>query len=110
MEPVLDDIAGRGLLFVDARPGQARFPLAWNRCVDLLIDDDGADAATLDSRLDELSHMALDKGSALGLVSLPRPKVLERVAAWTNTLASKGLALAPVSALAMPPVVEEQEK
>jgi polysaccharide deacetylase 2 family uncharacterized protein YibQ len=110
MESVLDDISRRGLLFVDARPGKGRLPLAWNRPVDLLIDDDASDAAALDSRLDELSHMALDKGSALGLVSLPRPKTLERVAAWTNTLVSRGLALAPVSALVMPPVTEEQEK
>ncbi len=110
IESVLDDVSRRGLLFVDARPGKARLPLAWNRSVDILIDDDPADEASLDSRLDTLSHMALDKGSALGLVSLPRPKTLERVAAWTTTLTAKGLALAPVSALVKPPAQEDAEK
>ena len=110
IESVLDDVSHRGLLFVDARPVKARLPLAWNRSADILIDDDPADAASLDSRLDALSHVALDKGSALGLVSLPRPRTLERVAAWATTLTAKGLALAPVSALVRPPAQEDAEK
>ena len=110
IESVLNDVSHRGLLFIDARPGKARLPLAWNRSVDMLIDDDPVDEASLDSRLDMLSHMALDKGSALGLVSLPRPRMLERVAAWTTTLTAKGLALAPVSALVKPPAQEDAEK
>lgn len=110
IESVLDDVSHRGLLFIDARLGKARLPLAWNRSADILIDDDPADAASLDSRLASLSHMALDKGSALGLVSLPRPRTLERVAAWTTTLTAKGLTLAPVSALVKPPAQEDAEK
>ena len=110
LESVLDDLSHRGLLFVDARPGKARLPLAWNRSVDILIDDDPVDETSLDSRLDALSHIALDKGSALGLVSLPRPRTLERIAAWTTTLTARGLALAPVSALAKPPAQEDVEK
>lgn len=110
MESVLDDIGHRGLLFVDGRPGAERMPLAWNRAVDIVIDDDAADTATLDKRLEALSGMASDRGSALGLVSLPRPKTLERIAAWVTTLSSKGLALAPVSALVMPPVQGDPEK
>jgi hypothetical protein len=35
---------------------------------------------------------------------------LERVAAWTNTLVAKGLALAPVSALVLSPVKREAAK
>jgi polysaccharide deacetylase 2 family uncharacterized protein YibQ len=52
----------------------------------------------------------LDKGSALGLVSVPRPVTLARVAAWTTTLAAKGLALTPVSALVLPPAGQEAAK
>ncbi len=110
MNPILDDIARRGLVFVDARPGEQRLPLAWNRSVDIVIDDDAADPATLDKRLEALSSMAYDRGSALGLVSLPRPKTLERIAAWVTTLSVKGLALAPVTALVMPPVQGNQDK
>jgi len=100
---VLQEVRDRGLLFVDARSGQPALPLAWNRSVDVVIDDDPTDAATLDQRLDALTQSALGKGSALGLVRVPRPVTLAHVVAWTNTLAAKGLALAPVSALVLPP-------
>jgi uncharacterized protein len=109
-DAVLAEVAQRGLLFLDARPGQKVLPLAWNRSPDLVLDDDPLDAAQLDQRLDALTHLALDKGSALGIVSVPRPVTVERIAAWTNTLASKGLALAPVSALVLPPAKMEPGK
>ncbi len=98
-DPVLEDVAHRGLLFADARTGQPPLPYVWSRSADIVLDDGTFDADVLDRRLDTLTHLALDKGSALGLVMLPRPVTLDRVAAWTNTLAAKGVALAPVSAL-----------
>jgi polysaccharide deacetylase 2 family uncharacterized protein YibQ len=104
---VLTEVAHRGLLFVDARPGQPALPLAWNRPVDAVIDDDPVNEAALDARLDALSKLARDKGSALGLVSVPRPKTLARVAAWSNILLANGLILAPVSALALPPAHQD---
>lgn len=108
--PVLEEVAHRGLLFVDARSGQPPLAQAWSRSVDVAIDDDPVDATALDQRLDALTHLALDKGSALGLVSVPRPVTLARVAAWTTTLAAKGLALTPVSALVLPPAGQEAAK
>jgi polysaccharide deacetylase 2 family uncharacterized protein YibQ len=110
LDSVLEEAGHRGLLFVDARTGQPPSPRAWTRSVDLVIDDDPVDAATLDKRLDTLTHLALDRGSALGLVSLPRPLTLARVAAWSTTLVSRGLALAPVSALVLPPVKQDGAK
>jgi hypothetical protein len=110
LDPVLEEVAHRGLLFVGARTGRPPVAFAWNRPVDMVIDDDPVDATVLDQRLDALTHMALDKGSALGLVSVPRPVTLARVTAWTNTLAAKGLALAPVSALVRPPAKQEAGK
>jgi uncharacterized protein len=107
---VLTEVAQRGLLFVDARPARPGLPLAWSRSVDVVIDDDPVNEATLDARLDALSKLARDNGSALGLVSVPRPKTLERVAAWSNTLLVKGLILAPVTALVKPPAKQEQDK
>ncbi|MDR3532589.1 MAG: divergent polysaccharide deacetylase family protein [Rhodopila sp.] len=109
-DAVLDEVAHRGLLFVDARTGQPPLHRAWNRSADVMIDDDPIDAEALDQRLDALTRIARDKGTALGIVSIPRPVTLERIAAWTNTLAAKGLALAPVSALVLPPATQEQEK
>jgi polysaccharide deacetylase 2 family uncharacterized protein YibQ len=108
--PVLEEVAHRGLLFVDARTGQPPLAQAWSRSVDVAIDDDPVDATALDQRLDALTHLALDKGSALGLISVPRPVTLARVAAWTTTLAAKGLALTPVSALVLPPAKQETAK
>jgi len=110
LDPVLEDVAQRGLLFIDARPGQGVLQDAWNRSVDLVIDEDPADEATLGQRLDALAKLAKDKGSALGLVTVPRPRTLERVSAWTNTLNEKGLVLAPVSALVLPPAGQEPRK
>ena len=107
---VLKEVGHRGLLFVDARTSQPVLPYAWNRSVDIVIDDEPIDAAVLDQRLDSLSHVALDKGSALGIVWVPRPVTIARVAAWTNTLAAKRLALAPVSALVQPPATRGIEK
>jgi polysaccharide deacetylase 2 family uncharacterized protein YibQ len=103
------------LLFVDARvvdanSGQPALPLAWSRSADVVIDEDPVNEAALDARLDALSKLARDKGSALGLVLLPRPKTLERVAAWSNTLMSRGLILAPVSALVQLPARQELDK
>jgi uncharacterized protein len=103
LDSALNELAGRGLFFVDARPGTSPHGLAWNRSVDVLIDDDAADADTLDQRLAALAKLAQDRGSALGLVSVPRPTTLDRVTAWSNTLVDRGLVLAPVSALMLPP-------
>jgi polysaccharide deacetylase 2 family uncharacterized protein YibQ len=109
-DAVLTEVGNRGLLFLDARTGQKIQAHAWNRSADLALDDDPLDATTLDKRLDALTHLALDKGSALGTISAPRPVAVERVTAWANTLASKGLTLAPMSALVQPPAKQDQAK
>ena len=89
-DAVLTEVGNRGLLFLDARTGQTIQAHAWNRSADLTLDDDPLDAAMLDKRLDALTHLALDKGSALGTVSAPRPVAVERVTAWANTLGLEG--------------------
>jgi polysaccharide deacetylase 2 family uncharacterized protein YibQ len=108
-DPVLKEVAARGLLFVDGRIEQKSLPYTWSRSTDVALDDDPLDAATLDRRLDQLTRLALDKGSALGIASAPRPVTVERIAAWANTLGSKGLVLAPVSALVLPPAKQDQD-
>ena len=109
-DTVLEDVAHRGLLFADARTGQPPLPHLWSRSVDIVLDDGNIDAGMLDRRLNALTHLTLDKGSALGLVLLPRPVALDRVAAWTNTLAAKGVTLVPVSALMLSAPQQEPEK
>lgn len=102
MEPVLGEFARRGLLYVDPRPGQPPPPLAWGRVVDVVIDDP-VRADSIDARLAELETLAREKGSALGLAGAPRPVTVDRLAVWANTLADKGFALAPVSAMVQAP-------
>ena len=109
-EPVLEEVANRGLFFLDGRIGQKPLPRAWNRSADVVLDDEPLDAAALDQRLDGLSRLALDKGSAVGIVSAPRPVTVDRIAAWANTLAAKGLALAPASAMMLPPAKQDNGK
>jgi hypothetical protein len=53
--------------------------------------------------LSQLAQLAQDRNGALGLVAVPRPVTIDRVAAWANGLVNRGLILAPVSALAQPP-------
>lgn len=102
MGPVLRQIAQRGLLYVDPRPGKPPPSQVWGRSVDLVIDDP-ANADAIDGRLEELEKIARERGSALGLVGAPRPVTVDRLAAWAGTLSGKGLALAPVSAMVQAP-------
>lgn len=102
MNPVLSELAHRGLLYVDPRPGAAPLPLVWSRTIDLVVDEPET-AVEIDDKLAKLSRLARDKGSALGLATVVRPTTTQRLAAWANTLAADGLALAPVSALVQAP-------
>ncbi|MEJ0018737.1 MAG: divergent polysaccharide deacetylase family protein [Acetobacteraceae bacterium] len=102
MNPVLAEVARRGLLYVDPRPGSEALPLAWNRSVDVVIDEP-ATGPDIDEKLARLSALAREKGSALGLVGTVRPVTTQRLIAWTSGLAADGLALAPVSALVRAP-------
>jgi uncharacterized protein len=102
MDPVLQQLAKRGLLYVDPRPGTQPLPFVWQRDVDVVVDDDPA-AESIDAKLAALDKIALEKGRALGLAGAVRPVTIERIAIWANQLPSKGLALAPVSALAVAP-------
>jgi polysaccharide deacetylase 2 family uncharacterized protein YibQ len=99
MRAVLAELAKRGLLYIDPRPGAAHPPLVVGRSVDVVIDDPGG-APEIESRLARLEQIAHDRGSAIGLADLPSPVTVERLVDWANTLASRGIALEPVSAVA----------
>ncbi len=102
MEPVLQELPQRGLIYVDPRPGQPPPTQTWGRSVDVVIDSPPA-AEAIDTRLAELEAVARDRGSALGLAGAPRPVTVERLVAWTNTLSDRGFILAPVSAIVQAP-------
>jgi hypothetical protein len=106
LDPVLAEIGGRGLYWIDTRPGTGPMPKVWSRAIDLVIDEP-ASQANIDAKLDQLASLAQDRGVALGLATAPRPVTVDRIAAWTNGLTARGLALAPVSALLRPPAKKE---
>lgn len=99
--PVVRELAtqGLGLVEVGGRGlGQAAaaadLPYVGNGRV---IDDELAPLA-IDYELAALEAEALETGRALGIAQ-PYPITIERLQAWIDSLADKGLVLAPVSAL-----------
>ncbi len=106
MTPVLQQIADRGLLFIDGRPDQKPLPLVWQRDADLVVD---RPATGIEGKLAELERIARRKGSALGVALTPLPVTVQRIATWASALADHGLVLAPVSALVQPPPDSEKK-
>jgi polysaccharide deacetylase 2 family uncharacterized protein YibQ len=102
MDPVLQTLARRGLLYVDPRPGMSHPPFAAGRSVDVVVDEPAVRTA-IEANLARLETLAHDRGAALGLIGVPRPVTLDRVAAWAAMLGARGFALAPASAVAEPP-------
>ncbi len=102
---VLDELAGRGLLYLDPRPSgagrPAPLPAGLAGCtVDVVLDDSSA-RAEIEAKLAELERIARNHGSAIGLVGRLRPMMLDRIAAWAQDVQARGIVLVPVSALAV---------
>ncbi|WP_137126438.1 divergent polysaccharide deacetylase family protein [Roseomonas sp. HF4] len=97
--PVQEVLLGRGLLYLDPRPGAPPPARAWGRSVDVLLDEPAGTGGEIDRRLAELERIARDRGGALGLAGAASPVVVERLAAWAAGLDDRGLVLAPVSAM-----------
>lgn len=104
MQPVIDVLKARGLLLVDSRvnPKSVAGPLANLAGVpralgDRVIDRDLSRGA-IDDQLRELEELAKTNGAAVGFAS-PYPTTIERLNLWLTSLADRGIALAPASAL-----------
>ena len=65
---------------------------------DTLIDEE-LSVAGIQSRLTQLEEMAKKRGWAIGIVQ-PYPISVEQLRLWSETLADKGIVLAPISAVA----------
>lgn len=111
MQPLLEELAGRGLLYIDPRPGGSlpEVPGLASRAVDLILDEPPV-RSEVEARLAQLEQIARDRGSALGLAGTPSPLITERLAAWARGLERSGLVLVPVSALATRAKPMEQAK
>ncbi|MGO8866464.1 MAG: divergent polysaccharide deacetylase family protein [Alphaproteobacteria bacterium] len=104
MRPILAELKERGLLFLDSGANgngtttriarQLGLPEA---ATEHVIDTEASRDA-IDQRLQAVEEEARQKGASIA-VGFPYPVTIERVAAWTATLAQKGISLAPVSAM-----------
>lgn len=104
LSPVLRDIAGRGLLYVDdgSSPRSLARNLAGRLNLPAVTADVVIDAAptpqAIDAALTRLEALARANGSALG-VAAALPVSIEHISRWARALEARGLALTPVSAI-----------
>lgn len=105
MDPVMKDIAGRGLLFLDdgtaARSLSGKFSKALDMpaaFADVQLDENVDEKAVLD-KLDELERIARRNGSAVGVASAFDESVAA-IAQWSEEASMRGIEIVGVSALA----------
>lgn len=106
LEPIMRDIAGRGLLFLDdgasAQSLSDKFAKALNMPYsvgDLQLDDQLQKQAIL-KRLDELERIAKSNGSAIG-VATAFDESVTTIAEWVREAKSRGIEIVGISALAL---------
>lgn len=103
LAPVMAEIGGRGLLYLDdgssarSRAAEVAKGVAPFLRADMVLDAD-LSAAAIDERLRQLQAIARERGYAIASATA-FPVTVERVAAFARALADKGIALVPVSAL-----------
>ena len=108
LHPVQEALRGRGLLYVDPRPGARPPERVWGRAVDIVVDEP-ATRGEIERKLEALERLARERGTAgaLGYAGEASPVVVDRIAAWAGGIEERGLALAPVSAMIRRPGAEE---
>ena len=105
MLPVLRAINERGLLYLDSGSSPlsvsavvaSDVKMAWAMAT--LTLDQRASRTEIDRKFSELEQRAKRDKRAIGIAS-PYPVSLERVATWVRQLEARGIAIAPISALA----------
>ncbi len=106
LEPVLAELARRGLLYLDNRPLDAPLGarVAAEMGIPIAINDRSLDARmaatpAVDARLAQVERVARERGTAVALGE-PNPTTIAQLREWVATLPAKGLALAPITAVA----------
>ena len=106
MAPVIGALKTRGLAYVDARSSGrsiatrlARQQGVASAMNDRFLDEDTAPAA-IDANLKALEIMAKRQGRAIGYARA-LPVTIDRLSAWQETLAARGITLVPVRSVAV---------
>ncbi|MGI9387088.1 MAG: divergent polysaccharide deacetylase family protein, partial [Methyloligellaceae bacterium] len=105
LTPILTELKTRGLMLVDARENPLGQATSLSRDVgltvvtnDIFIDQEPA-GDSIRKRLSTLEDRAKRDGAAIG-IARPYPVTIKQLTEWVSGLGAKGIALAPVSALA----------
>ncbi|MGV8937776.1 MAG: divergent polysaccharide deacetylase family protein [Allorhizobium sp.] len=105
LEPVIRDIAQRGLLFLDDGSSAQSLIGSYAKTLemphafaDVRLDDQVQERAILD-RLDELERIALRRGSAIGVASA-FDESIAAITKWADEAGRRGIEIVGVSALA----------
>jgi uncharacterized protein len=103
--PTFEVLKKRGLMFVDAKAtadsvaGRVARDMGVPRAIsDRVIDGEGGRTA-IDAKLAEIERLARSSGQAVAFAS-PFPITIDRLLAWLPTATQRGIAIAPVSAVA----------
>ncbi len=104
MAVVIDEVAARGLLYLDSRTTAETVgeDLARDAGVPTtrrhVFIDNEADEDAIAARLADLETLARKQGYAVG-IGHPRPETIAALARWLPELGARGFTLAPISAI-----------
>ena len=104
LTPVMEDLSHRGLLFVDSSATRLSVAAKIARAMDIpralnnRYVDNEITADAIDQQLGELERVAQGYGAAVG-IARAYPLSIERLQAWIPTLRSKGIQIAPITAV-----------
>jgi polysaccharide deacetylase 2 family uncharacterized protein YibQ len=102
MQPILREAAKRGLGYLDdgSAPRSVASSLAEGQAMPFARADFSIDAVPtsveIDRALAKLESLAKERGTAVGIASA-LPISIERIAAWTRSLESRGILLVPLT-------------
>ncbi len=104
MAVVIDEVAARGLLYLDSRTTAETVGEALARGAGVpttrrhVFIDNEADEDAIAARLVDLERLAKKQGYAVG-IGHPRPETIAALARWLPELGARGFTLAPISAI-----------
>lgn len=99
IQPVLEELKLRGLLYVDTEgtQGSAAEKVADTIGLDYSVVDIQLSAGDMAQQLAKLEQVAKERGAAIGVVRA-NPAIVKQLSDWAAKLEGKGIVLVPVSA------------
>ena len=107
LQPIMVELGSRGLSFLDdgVSPRSRAVSVANAKALDAkkadVVVDAGQSRQSIEQALRRLEAIAKERGSAIGVGSA-LPVTVKTIAEWSKSLGSRGISLAPVSALLQP--------